>query len=76
MRFFYLNKIKEKNNLIFKLNIFGIKFSMNFYRDSGLFDKILRPIRFVIFKLKYNKYINRKDKKLIKRLIITNGNLN
>ncbi len=78
MKLIYLEKFKNEknNNLIYRIHFMGIKFSLSIYEQLSIFDALFTPVKYPLFRYKYNKYINKKDKKIIKRLIVTNGNLN
>ncbi len=54
----------------YKIRFFGIKFSFKACNSLVLYFKYL------IFKKKYNRYIEKNNDGIIRRLIITNGNLN
>lgn len=76
MKLFHIDKIRKNTNVIYKASFLGIKFSINVNEQVGIFDMIFAPVKFLFFKYKYNKFVNRKDKKIKKRLFLTNGNLN
>lgn len=75
MALFYFNKIQNKQITLYVIKFLGIKISFKYFQDIGIINKLLFPIKKIIFRKRHEKYINRKNKTEIKRLFLTTGNL-